>query len=274
MKIGCHGVLYGEKIVADTEEVLAQIAKTGFDGFETGMRFITPNNKEHFCGIMEKENLELASLHAISTLSEFVDNKDKMFATILQAIEFVKDMKNKNVSMSGMSFFMSDPEQTPDKRLKNPEFVEKVAEAIDELACIAKEKGVALNYHNHAWEFENDALIFRTLLEKAPNLNFCIDLGWVYVGGGNPLTVLEEYGDRIHYVHLRDYNDQLKDYVNLGEGDIDIEKIFRIMEQNEKKYGKEQWVIVEYEYGDVNYKRYITAKLYVDYLLKQIHEEK
>lgn len=274
MKIGCHGVIYGTDIATNTEEVLAQIAKTGFNGFEAGMRFITPENKDRFLGVMEKENLELSSLHAISCLAGFVDGKEKMFASVLPAVEFVKDMKNKNVSMSGLNFTLGDPGKTPDERLKDPGFVAEAAAAVDELARIAKSRGVALNYHNHAWEFENHALIFRTLIDKAPNLNFCLDLGWVYVGGENPVAVLKEHCDRVAHVHLRDYHVGLDSYVNLGEGDIDFGRIFRILQENEKKNGKEKWAVVEYEYGDKNYKRYFTAKLYLDYILNQINKEK
>ena len=160
-------------------------------------------------------------------------------------------------------------DNAPDDRLQDPVFVEKAAEAIEELACIAREKGVELNYHNHAWEFQNGAMIFCKLIEKAPHLRFCLDLGWVYVGGGNPIAVLEEHADRVAHVHLRDYSDMFNSYVNLGEGDLDFERLLQILKDSEKD-GEEKWAIVEYEYGDKNYKRYKTAKLYLDDIISRL----
>lgn len=102
---------------------------------------------------------------------------------------------------------------------------------------------VTLSYHNHDQEFvslepapvdgdapdgttanENDAVaaldVLAAELENSP-VGFELDLGWTVAAGGDPMALLERYGDRIELVHLKDVDGDRP--CALGDGDVPLE---------------------------------------------------
>lgn len=263
MKIGCHAVLYGPKLVEETEKVFEQIHTTGFEGAEVGIRFMqAPGAAEKVLDTAARYGVEISAIHAGCTLMALVDDPADSEAKILEAIKLAKTLKYKNIAMSGTPF-VSFQDRTPDDRLKDPDFVKKMVLQMEHLAKLAKAEGVSLNYHNHSWEFENDAMIFNAILKFAPTMNFALDTGWAFFSGYDPIKLIRENPDRYHYVHIRDYNNEQKEFVNIGEGDMDLRALFEILK---KTMADDDWAIVEYETGPCNYKRYLTAKLYLNYI--------
>ena len=70
---------------------------------------------------------------------------------------------------------------------------------------LAKE-GIRLHFHNHWKEFvpNLDGIIMQDVLAKETDLLFEIDTFWAYNAGKNPVEVLEQYKDRIRFIHLKD----------------------------------------------------------------------
>ena len=67
-------------------------------------------------------------------------------------------------------------------------------------------EGITLGYHNHDHEFkpnEDGSMIYPQLVEKT-NLGLEIDTYWAYVGGQDPIEMMERLKDRVHVVHLKD----------------------------------------------------------------------
>lgn len=254
MKLGCHAVLFKEKIGIDTEKVLSNINRTGFQGTEIGARFFGTEKKDYLLSQLEKQQVEMSGMHAVVILTDMADNKEKGFNNVMKVVDFVKDMPNKNVVLTGMH--KHNEEAEIDVRLQDKNFVIKVAKGLNELALKSKEVGVRINYHNHGWEFENDALIFKTLGEYAPDLDFALDTGWAFSMGYDPLELMEQYPNRFHYVHLRDYNRETKEFGELGEGSQDYAKMMAKLEQ---VLGPDDWAVVEYETGEEDYTRYSRA---------------
>lgn len=88
----------------------------------------------------------------------------------------------------------------------------------------AKE-GLGFMYHTHRYEFEttDDRLHFDLLLEVADEaVDFEVDLGWAAVSGVDPPSILRTYGDRIRSVHLKDMRIDTEEFVNLGDGDLNV----------------------------------------------------
>ncbi|MBQ9785389.1 MAG: sugar phosphate isomerase/epimerase [Clostridia bacterium] len=79
--------------------------------------------------------------------------------------------------------------------------------------------GIALGYHNHAFEFEATAygINIHKALEGRTNVEFEIDTYWVYAAGLDPIAVLERLSDRVRVIHVKD---GLSDHTGraLGEG--------------------------------------------------------
>jgi sugar phosphate isomerase/epimerase len=251
---GCHAVLFGEKIKTETSTVLENLAKTGFAGIEAGFRFIG-DDLPRMVDEIEKHGLLFAGFHAGTKFADFLSNPDaggELLFTITDKLLQVpeKIMPFRNIIMS--SNFAG---------LENKADLEKAVVNFNEIAGKIKAKGVTINYHNHTWEFENGGVIYKALLEKAPNLNFGFDLGWVEAGGGNIETVLKESRGRVQYVHLRDMvSAGSKECADLGQGTTDLPKVIALAKE---VIGPNGWIVVEYETGEKDYTRYNRAYEYL-----------
>jgi sugar phosphate isomerase/epimerase len=263
MKFGCHAVMFGPMLATATETVFEKLSKTGFSGIEMGARFMGAKESGRIIESAEKWRLEIAAIHVPSSFSEFADKPEEVIDRVLKIAEIAKGLKNKNISMSCLNKPSAEAKE-PDPRLKDPAFVKKAAQGIGELVKRTKDMGVSLNYHNHYWEFENDCLLFNTLFMDVPDLNFCFDVGWVYSAGNDPIEIIERNTDRFPFIHLRDYSNEFKEFVNLGEGDLDYSRLLKTLNSNQ---GKCEWAIVEYEQGQPNYKRYTTARIFIENLM-------
>ncbi len=258
MKLGCHAVLFKDKIAAETEQVLSQIQQTGFAGAEIGSRFFGTDKKEYLQQMLKKHGVEMAGMHSGILLTDVLDKKEEAFQDVIKVMEFVRDMPDKNVIMTGLN--KPQAAETADMRLADSDMVKEIAIGLNELAQIAGEKGVRLHYHNHSWEFENNGLIFHSIGKYAVNLNFALDTGWAYSMGYDPVALMEQYPDRFHYVHLRDYKKESGEFVDLGNGNMNYKDM---MEKLKAIMGREDWAVVEYETGEEDFTRYVHAYEYL-----------
>jgi sugar phosphate isomerase/epimerase len=107
------------------------------------------------------------------------------------------------------------------------------AEYLDELGARARMQGQSLMVHNHNWEFQDvfgDDTAYDLLLANTDpkNVVFQLDLYWVTNGGGDPVALLEQYGNRIQLFHVKDmaagpFPGRIE---IVGEGVIDFPTIF------------------------------------------------
>lgn len=259
MKLGCHAVLFKDKILTDTKELLTEIKNTGFSGTEIGARFFGIDKKEYLSETLNETDMLMSGMHTLIVLTDLIDKKQEAVNGFFKVVNFVKDMKNRNIILTGIPKWPMDNPQM-DIRLTDPNSVELIARELNELALLAKEQGVTVHYHNHSWEFDNDALIFRSIGRYAPDLYFGLDTGWAFSSGYDPVELMDQYPGRFHYVHLRDFDKATKQYVELGSGDMDY---IRLTNKLKEVLGPEDWAIVEYETGDEDINRYKLAFEYI-----------
>ena len=80
---------------------------------------------------------------------------------------------------------------------------------ITKVAALCKEQGMALAYHNHAYEFETlpcGAFVLDALFDQtSPDvLKVQLDTGWVTAAGQDPVAYINKYAGRCPTVHLKD----------------------------------------------------------------------
>ncbi|WP_440767032.1 sugar phosphate isomerase/epimerase family protein [Natronorubrum sp. DTA7] len=105
---------------------------------------------------------------------------------------------------------------------------ETVADVATRLRTVADDlddDGFSLHYHNHDQEFApvGDHTGMDELLARIDELGFEIDLGWVGVGGADPVAFVDRYADRISHVHFADADVDSASAAELGAGDLDVE---------------------------------------------------
>ncbi len=248
MKLGCHAVLFRERIKTETETIIRGLAATGFQGIEIGSRFFGTDEKQNLLGLLERYHVELSGMHVGGELKDWIDQEEAIAAKVLAVAEFVKDTPNPNVVLSG-------------SRIEGQADLGAIAKNIEKVAGQCLRMGVRLNYHNHDWEFAGDAALFKALVTDAPSLYFGLDLGWVYAGGFDPMVIVNEVASRVIYVHLRDPKGPGKEFANLGEGIFDFP---RLMADLKGVLPENGWAVVEYEEGEPDFGRYAQAKSFLD----------
>ncbi|MFC5368289.1 sugar phosphate isomerase/epimerase family protein [Salinirubrum litoreum] len=129
--------------------------------------------------------------------------------------------------------------------------VSRTARHLSDLAVVLEGHDVDLWYHNHEHEFVDvpgtDRTAFECLADWALDVQLELDVGWAVAAGEDPVALLEEYGDQIPAVHLKDVLvDSAAERggrpVELGSGDVPVEKCARAARQADV-----DWLIYEHD---------------------------
>ena len=109
--------------------------------------------------------------------------------------------------------------------------VQRSADALNTAHEMAAQRGVALGYHNHFWEFQHrvgDRTSWSVFLDLVvPEVFVELDTYWSAVGGADPLDVIAHLGSRLRLLHVKDgpADDPQSPMVSVGTGSIDIAAI-------------------------------------------------
>jgi inosose dehydratase len=131
---------------------------------------------------------------------------------------------------------------------------------LNELATALKPSGVKLVFHNHVGTYvETEEETCRLLDETDPSLvGWCLDCGHLVYGGGDVLRMLQKYGGRVGYVHIKDVDGEILQralqerwsfhralkafiFAKLGHGIVNIAAVIRALTDS----GYDGWLVVE-----------------------------
>ncbi|NBC66598.1 MAG: TIM barrel protein, partial [Bacteroidetes bacterium] len=109
--------------------------------------------------------------------------------------------------------------------MKTPDQLDAQAELLRKLIGISEDNGVVLNLHNHTYEVEDDLHDLKGTLERIPDAKLGPDLNWLIRGGVDPVEFINQYGEKIVFLHIRDQyaNGRWTEY--LGQGATDFSAI-------------------------------------------------
>lgn len=135
-----------------------------------------------------------------------------------------------------------------------------VLESLGRVAEEAARQGVAIVFHNHVATYvETEQEVSRLLDGTDPEqVGLCLDVGHLVYGGGDVTRVMERYGDRVRYVHLKDvdigvlnrcrreglgWHDALRlgIFTEFGSGGVDFVEFFDALRARDYS----GWIIVE-----------------------------
>jgi sugar phosphate isomerase/epimerase len=164
----------------------------------------------------------------------------------------------------------------PHKAGFNIEDAKKAVEDFNKAGKILKEHGLIFCYHAHGYEFpayETGTLLDYMIKNTNPEyVSFEMDIFWIQFGGGDPVTLLKQYGNRWKLMHLKDLRKGAKktpagfttpdNDVILGTGELDIPAIL----QEAKKIG-----ITHYFIEDESKQPYVQVPQSIRYL-KSLNE--
>ncbi|MBL7857383.1 MAG: sugar phosphate isomerase/epimerase [Cyclobacteriaceae bacterium] len=135
----------------------------------------------------------------------------------------------------------------------NFENAKKAVEDFNAAGKVLKENGITFCYHIHGYEFwphEKGTLMDYIIQNTNPEyVSFELDVLWAHFGGGNPVALLNKYGNRWKLIHLKDLRKGVpkdrtggtsqENDVALGTGEINIPAILKAA----KKAGVQHYFI-------------------------------
>lgn len=104
------------------------------------------------------------------------------------------------------------------KRLKTPAQLDAQAALLKQVIAVCDDNGIEANLHNHTYEVENAMHDLKGTMERIPGIKLGPDLNWLIRAGINPVDFINEYGNQIVYLHIRDQYSDGKWTEYLGQG--------------------------------------------------------
>lgn len=256
MKIAVQTRPWGlERNRNDISGILSEIAETGYDGFEIGAQHLDLDHPSAFQRLLDAHGLDVVGVHVGG---EIYDPKSvaKALANLELAVEFAAAV--------GASFLPFSGKLKEDKSKAE---MRNQAESLNKIGALAKDAGLTLAYHNHFWEIQDGAAELHYLMEHTDPVvvSFCLDVAWVYRGGGNPVAIVTEMLEkqRIGYFHFKDTTED--EWKELGRGVVDLPAIMRVIED----HGYDGWLVVEQD--ETKREPVESARISRDYLRETLN---
>jgi len=190
-KLGSPLYILRNECSRDLMSVLEKLAEIGFEGIEFfglfGHKPSSIRRKLDSCGISAIGD------HVPVSFNDFTENIDEILEEHLEiGCKFI------SLGASEADYF---PAESDYKR---------TLETLERTGETANKSGITLLYHNHANElrdfFNGKNMLENILDDTNPTLLYPeFDLGWMQIGGADPMYFLDKYKNRCPVIHFKDY---------------------------------------------------------------------
>ncbi len=126
-----------------------------------------------------------------------------------------------------------------DEKHRTAEGFERTLRMLTDANAKARDHGITICYHNHAFEFETlpDGRRGIDILFDGTDLASELDVYWVQKGGDDPLDWLEKLSGRLPLLHLKDMADTDEGgFTEIGRGTVDIPALVRAAPKHGVRY--------------------------------------
>jgi inosose dehydratase len=130
------------------------------------------------------------------------------------------------------------------------------AEGVEMTLARCRARGYEPTFHHETGTYVEAPWEIEQVLELT-TIGLCLDTGHLLLGGGDPVKAMEDWGDRINHVHLKDARKAIVEQIvseaapvaeiwrrrafcRLGEGDLDVDGV---LERLRSRYSG--WLVVE-----------------------------
>lgn len=231
IKIACQTILYGNPTIKDNiENILKNVHENGYDGVEVGARHFYMDRSAYYINLLAQNNLEIPAIHIGGDFLNR-DSVSDQIASIDNTIVFANKLGCKYIYLSGC--------YRKDKTAEDYLYEAHVYNEIGKHCCAA---GLMLCYHNHDWEFADNAMGMKILLQKitAENMKLVPDVGWITIGGADPVEFLKVNAERIEALHFKDFL-RPKQFTEIGTGIVNFKGVYEFF----KTIKENSWITAE-----------------------------
>lgn len=241
--VGVQLYTFRKELQSDTIGVLKKIAALGIKQIESAR-----SDKGNYYGLTGKEMKKVCGELGMTLRSGHIHVDNDFSKTMHEA------------AAAGQEYLICS---TMPSKGQTTENYKKVADAFNKTGEECRKLNLKFGYHNHEYEFETDKgeVLYDVLLKNTdPTLvHMELDLGWVIVGGKDPIDYFKNYPGRFPLWHLKDMNMTKKESTEFGKGKLDIAKMLR----HGKESGMQYFFIEQEEYASTPFE---SMKENMDYL--------
>lgn len=244
-------------------QVLDEIAATGHTGLELGPWGYLPTDPDVLREELDKRGLQLLSSFVPVKLVD-ANAHDEAEAFALKVGTLLAALGAQYIVLADDNGSVEQLVQQVGKRsgtLLKGEQWDVVAQGVSRIARkVRDELGLQTVFHHHGAGYVETPDEVRELFKRtdADLVGLCLDTGHWHLGGGDAVECVQEFGERVRYLHLKDCDHAVLERVRkerlnyfqaveaglfcpLGKGNVDFPAVLAEME----KLGYDGWAIVE-----------------------------
>ena len=223
-------------------QAIEDISDLGFHGIQLRANAIKEfNSAAELKDLLQKHQLTMV---ALSSGSVRID-------PAVEADEIAKHTANAKFVHDVGGLYLQVTDQKPKDRDVAPVDYKRLARLLTEIGKRTADLGVSLGYHNHMGTLSEHPQEFDQILSAADPryVKVELDVAHYFQGGGDPAKAIEQYRDRLLFLHIKDVepasasstNAKSYRWVELGRGKVDLPAIFTAL-HNVNFRG---WAVVE-----------------------------
>jgi sugar phosphate isomerase/epimerase len=229
--VGAQTIPWGETIKERMPEILRFLASQEYRGVETGMRHFDAADPGMYRDLYQETGVRPLGLHSGGQFWK-PEAAEEERRKLRDAIAFAEAVGFRHLVVSG-------------NKAETVASMKEAAVTYADLGRRCREAGLSFCYHNHNWELADDAAILDTLLlaTEPGEVSLVLDVAWAHIGGIQVGTLLERYGNRVAYLHIKDVRGER--FCELGRGEMNLPEVLRLAEKQ-----RIEWLVVEQDYTD------------------------
>ena len=247
-KVGCFALI---NPFSPIENQLDQIKKWGFScadltdnsdgaclGVEYGFTALASLDANPFDikRMFEERELEISSICAHANLLDPSAPSRYGTAQIIKAVKMAAAIGVKDVITSE-----GEPKTHFGEKLTTDEAIFTITEKLYEPLKFAEDYGVKILIEPHG-PISDSVKLMGEILDSCNSeaVGICLDTGNLWLGGGEPLEMIEKFGSKIEHVHWKDMPQEMVEkrgkmfgtgmsLIALGDGVIDIKAVYNAL---------------------------------------------
>lgn len=244
-------------------QVLDEMVDTGYTGLELGPWGYLPTNPEQLRPELQKRSLRLLSSYVPVRLVD-ANAHAAGEEQALKVGKLLAALGAQNIVLADENGILPDLVAQSGQRtgsLLSADEWDVFAAGVNRIARkVNGELGLKVVFHHHCAGYVETPEEARQLMDRAdPDLvGLCLDTGHWQYAGGNAVACVDEYGERVRYLHLKDCSPAIRQqcienkldyfeatragvFCELGQGDVDFKTVLSKVE----KLGYDGWGVVE-----------------------------
>ena len=229
-----HFARLKQPLEAHRDEVLSAFHNAGYTEMELFTPFVAPEVAAGTYELLDKYKLRAPIVY----FGGAMHTKEDADSTVTKALEFVERIQNP-LRLQALNF---NANPKPRSERKTDAELDIQARAIERLGAELAKRKVRLFLHQHAPEMAENAREWRHVLRNTDKrrVEICLDVHWIFRGGQDVMTLLEEAAPRLGSMHLRNSRNKIWTE-ELADGDVDYRAVARYL----KQVGFRGWLIPE-----------------------------